>query len=268
MFQTLLVCVSLLFYVLATYSLMSRLFHADGINFQRVLFLACTAILSHLLLVFVEIYTPGGQDFSLINVVSLVCLVICAIVSVSAIKFPAPFLLTVVYGFAAFVQLTTLFFPKHVVVQSFLSNLPLTGHITLSLLAYCILIIATLYAIQFRYINNKLKSKDLSVVSSHFPPLMQVEKQLFQLLTIGTILLSAALITGFIYLDNMFSKTVAHKTVLSLIAWSIYTTLILGHRLKGWRGKNAVISTILGAFILTLAYFGSRFVKEIILGRL
>jgi ABC-type uncharacterized transport system permease subunit len=267
MLQTFLASFSVLFYVLATGTLLTRMFHADGINFKKVIFLASTAVIAHLLFVSIGIFTPTGQDFSLINVVSLVCLLISISVSLSAFKFPAPFLLSVVYGFSGFVQLCTLFFPKHVVVQHFFSNLPLTGHITLSLLAYCVLIIATLYAIQFNYINKKLKNKDLSVVSGHFPPLMQVEKQLFQLLGIGTILLTAALLTGFIYLDNMFSKTIAHKTILSIIAWLIYVTLVVGHRLQGWRGRTAVATTIVGAIVLTLAYFGSRFVREIILGR-
>jgi ABC-type uncharacterized transport system permease subunit len=267
MLQTLLVSISLLFYLLATVTLLVRLFHAYGINFKKVLWLAAIAVICHMMFTVMVIFAPVGQDFSLINVVSLVCLIISASVTIAATRLPSPFLLSVVYGFSAFVQLTTIFFPKHVMVQSFFSNLPLTGHITLSLLAYCVLIIATLYAIQFQYINNKLKNKDLSIVSTNFPPLMQVEKQQFQLLTFGTILLSAALVTGFIYLDNMLDKSVAHKTVLSIIAWAIYVTLLLGHKFRGWRGKSAVFATISAGTILTLAYFGSRFVREIILGR-
>lgn len=265
---TLLVCVSLLFYLLATVVLTRGLLHVDGINLSKVRYLAGAAIISHLIFVIFQVFTPGGQDFSLINVVSLVCLVIVSTTTVVTVKFPAPFLLTVVYGFAAFVQLSTLFFPHPLMVQNFTTNVPLAGHITLSLLAYCVLIIATLYAIQFQYISNKLKSKDLTVVSNNFPPLMQVERQQFQLLMIGTVLLSLALLTGFVYLDNMFSKSLAHKTVLSLVAWVLYVSLVLGHHFRGWRGKSAVLTTIIGAFLLTLAYFGSRFVREFILGRL
>ncbi|MFT4942175.1 MAG: ABC-type uncharacterized transport system permease subunit, partial [Paraglaciecola sp.] len=32
-----------------------------------------------------------------------------------------------------------------------------------------------------------------------------------------------------------------------------------------WRGKPIVFATVLGSVLLSLAYFGSRFVKEIIL---
>lgn len=268
MYFTLLVCTALIFYSSATFTLARGLFSADGINFKIVRIASGIAVLTHLIFIIGQIFTPSGQDFSLINVVSLVCLFISGSTTVVLWRTPAPFLLTVVYGFSAFVQLTTLFFPHHVVVKSFLANLPLASHITLSLLAYCTLIIATLYAIQFQYISKKLKSKDLSVVGGNFPPLMQVEKQQFQLLMAGTLMLSAALLSGFVYLDDMFDKTIAHKTVLSLIAWAIYVTLVLGHHYRGWRGRNAVVSTIIGAFLLTLAYFGSRFVREIILGRM
>lgn len=263
----LIVCIALLFYLAATTTLVRGLFQVEGVNFTRVHYLAGIAVAAHLVFVILQVFTPGGQDLSLINVVSIVCLVIVSTTSVATIKYPAPFLLTVVYGFAAFVQFSTLFFPHPLVVKSFLSNLPLAGHISLSLLAYCVLIIATLYAIQFQYISRKLKSKDMLVVSNNFPPLMQVEKQQFQLLMIGTVLLSLALLTGFVYLDNMFSKSIAHKTVLSLIAWGLYVALVVGHKIRGWRGKTAVLTTIIGAFLLTLAYFGSRFVREILLGR-
>jgi ABC-type uncharacterized transport system permease subunit len=40
---------------------------------------------------------------------------------------------------------------------------------------------------------------------------------------------------------------------------------LMGHSLFGWRGKPVIWSTIISGVLLTLAYFGSRFVKEVIL---
>ncbi|MGB2079909.1 MAG: cytochrome c biogenesis protein CcsA, partial [Vibrio sp.] len=57
----------------------------------------------------------------------------------------------------------------------------------------------------------------------------------------------------------------AHKTILSFVAWVIYCVLLWGHYQQGWRGKKALWLSISGTFVLTLAYFGSRFVREIIL---
>jgi ABC-type uncharacterized transport system permease subunit len=67
------------------------------------------------------------------------------------------------------------------------------------------------------------------------------------------------------FLDNMFAKEQAHKTILSLLAWGLYSVILAGHWLFGWRGKPMIWSTILAGVLLTLAYFGSRFVKEVLL---
>jgi hypothetical protein len=48
MLQTFLASFSVLFYVLATGTLLTRMFHADGINFKKVMFLASTAVIAHL----------------------------------------------------------------------------------------------------------------------------------------------------------------------------------------------------------------------------
>ena len=143
----------------------------------------------------------------------------------------------------------------------------MVAHISLSLLAYCILIIATLYGVQFYFIDKRLKRKDLAIVHSHLPPLMVVERQLYQLLNLGTTLLTIALVCGFVFLDGMFAKEFIHKTILSLVAWAIFVVVALGHIKQGCRDKPVVITIMVAAFVLTLAYFGSRFVQEVVLNK-
>lgn len=252
-------------YVIVVFLLRKNLHQQHKIPMISIKIFSILAVLSHASLVSLQIFTPSGQDLSLINMILLVNLMITLSVSVMSIKITAPFLLIVVYGFAAFVQFISLFLPKSVMIAHFFTDPSLAGHITLSLLAYCVIIIATLHGIQFQFINDKLKRKD--IVASHFPPLLQVEKQQFQLLGIGTLLLSAALLTGFVYLDDMFEQSIAHKTILSIIAWGIFVCVLTWHHYHGFRGRSAVVITVCGTFILTLAYFGSRFVKEIIIGK-
>ena len=52
-----------------------------------------------------------------------------------------------------------------------------------------------------------------------------------------------------------------------LLALLLFGALSWGHARLGWRGKTAITLTISGSVLLTLAYFGSRFVKEVLLGR-
>jgi len=138
-------------------------------------------------------------------------------------------------------------------------------HISLALFAYSTLMIATLYAIQLAWLDYKLKHKKLAF-NPNLPPLMLVERQLFKIILVGHILLTVTLITGFIFLQDMFAQGKTHKAVLSILAWGVYSVLLWGHYRMGWRGKKVVWFSLIGAFLLTLAYFGSRFVKEIIIG--
>ncbi|TMP27006.1 cytochrome c biogenesis protein CcsA, partial [Pseudoalteromonas rubra] len=105
----------------------------------------------------------------------------------------------------------------------------------------------------FYFIDKRLKRKDLAIVYSHLPPLMVVERQLYQLVFVGTALLSLALLSGFVFLDSMLAIENAHKTVLSIIAWGVFLAVVIGRKLRGWRGKSSVITIMVGAGLLTLA---------------
>ncbi|KTF13413.1 inner membrane protein YpjD [Pseudoalteromonas sp. H105] len=256
-----------LFYVLATSHVLSRLFHQQGPSQKLTVILSTVAILAHMLLLVNSVFRADGQDLSIVNVALLTCWVIVVSVTTVSLKFPATLLLPVVYGFAAILTFASLFIPHHILLQSIDVDIALVTHISLSLLAYCVLIIATLYGVQFYFIDKRLKRKDLAIVHSHLPPLMVVERQLYHLLTLGTTLLTAALLSGFIFLDGMFDSEFIHKTILSLVAWAIFAIVTVGHIVKGWRGKPIVLAIMTAAFVLTLAYFGSRFIQEVILNK-
>jgi ABC-type uncharacterized transport system permease subunit len=85
-----------------------------------------------------------------------------------------------------------------------------------------------------------------------------------QLITITPCLIHAIvpLFTGFIFIEDIFAQHLIHKTILSIIAWIIFATLIFGRKAFGWRGKQTVTATQIGFGILVLAYYGSKFVLE------
>ncbi|WMN60302.1 cytochrome c biogenesis protein CcsA [Pseudoalteromonas xiamenensis] len=254
-----------IFYAFATGHVLSRLFDKQGPSQKKTLLLSTAAILVHMLVLVNSVFTTNGQDLSTVNVAMLTCWLIVVSVTAVSLKFPATLLLPVVYGFAAILLIASLFIPHHIIMHGINIDVGLVTHISLSLLAYCVLIIATLYAVQFYFIDKRLKNRDIAIVQSHLPPLMQVERQLYQLLTIGTVLLTLALAAGFVFLDGMFAREFIHKTVLSLVAWAIFSTVTFGHHFLGWRGKAVVITIMIASGIVTLAYFGSRFIQEVIL---
>lgn len=251
-------------YIVATLSVVFRLFHPKGPHTISVLTMGCVAIVIHTLNTAGYLFTLETINFSLPNVISLVSLIITLIVTALALRFKVNLLIPVIYGFAGLWQLIMVFLPQGSGTPMISGGLSVVSHITLALIAYCVLVISTLFAFQVAYINMKLKSKNLTAVS-HLPPLMQVESQLFTILFIGTACLLLSQVTGFIFLENFIAKENLHKTILSLASLLCYITILWGHYKKGWRGHRVLLLTVVSTSLLTLAYFGSRFVKEFLL---
>lgn len=143
----------------------------------------------------------------------------------------------------------------------------LSAHIILSISAYGILTIAALQAVSIALLERALKNRQARSLMQYLPPLQTMELVLFELLGFGVVLLTLAIGTGYVFLDDLFAQHVAHKTLFSLLAWGIFVVLLWGRKQYGWRGKTAVKLTLGGFFILMLAFFGSKFVLELILGR-
>ena len=222
------------------------------------------ALASHAYWLFQHIFMLSGQNLPILNVLSLVTFIISLLSTLASKRLNTGVLLPVVYGFTVLNFIAVVYLPSHYITH--LETHPQVGaHIIFALLAYSILTIASLFALQLAYLDYRLKNRKLPLTKINMPPLMTLEKSLFQIIFIGFILLSCTLLTGLIFVDDMFAQGKAHKAILSMIAWVIYATLLWGHFSKGWRGRYTVYITIVGSSLLTLAYFGSRFVREILL---
>jgi len=138
-------------------------------------------------------------------------------------------------------------------------------HILTSLLAYSTLMLASFQALLLTMQNNHLHARKNTNFIRSLPSLENMEHLLFRFIKIGVILLSIGLLTGFYYLDNLFGSGVAHKTILSIIAWVVFSILLFGRWKYGWRGKVAVRWTLGGFIVLMLAFFGTKFVQEFML---
>jgi ABC-type uncharacterized transport system permease subunit len=55
--------------------------------------------------------------------------------------------------------------------------------------------------------------------------------------------------------------------VFSVLSWLAFAALLIGRARFGWRGRRAVGVLYAGTALLLMAYIGSRFVSEVILGR-
>ncbi len=103
-------------------------------------------------------------------------------------------------------------------------------------------------------------------------PLLTLERLTFRFVVAGFVLLTATLLAGWFFGERLYGPGKPwqwdHKTILSLLAWVTFATLLIGRTRFGWRGKRAVRFLYVGTALLLLAYVGSRFVLEVLLGRM
>jgi ABC-type uncharacterized transport system permease subunit len=137
-------------------------------------------------------------------------------------------------------------------------------HVLLSIMAYSLLSIAALQAILVGLQEAALRQHKRQLLLA-LPALQTMERMLFELIGLGFILLSAAIISGAWVLDDPLAQQVAHKTVFTALAWLLFAVLLIGRHWRGWRGKTAVRVTLSGFALLLLGFIGSKFVLELLL---
>lgn len=139
-------------------------------------------------------------------------------------------------------------------------------HILLSIVSYSVLTLAAFQAILLSRQERALKQHHTRGLVNSLPPLQVMERLLFEMILAGFLLLTLALLSGFIFTDDLFAQHLAHKTLLSIIAWVVFAILLGGRYLLGWRSRTALRWTLAGFILLMLAFFGSKAVLELILG--
>ncbi len=140
-------------------------------------------------------------------------------------------------------------------------------HLISSVLAFGVLSIAGVYALFAAIIDHFLRHHHLNPFVRTLPALEVLESLLFKLIAAGFLLLSVSLLSGLLFINDIFAQHLLHKTVLSLMAWMVFGMLLWGRWRYGWRGSLAVRMTLAGIVLLLLAYFGSKLVLEVFLGR-
>ena len=140
-------------------------------------------------------------------------------------------------------------------------------HAWLALLAYATLAIAALLAIFLWAQERALRRREFHRWLRALPPLTELETLLFRTISMGFVLLTATLLTGALFVEDLFAQHLAHKTVFSVLSWLAFGILLLGRWRRGWRGATAVRWTLAAMALLVLAFFGSKFVLELVLDR-
>lgn len=236
-------------------------------RFQPVaLYFAWAAVITHGLYIGFAFLQNSGFSFSFFSSASLVALIVALLLLIAAMNKPVENLGLVVFPVAAFMLTLELnFSDKPHLLHT--HNWQMSTHILTSIIAFSLLNIAAIQAILLAIQDQQLKSHPPKRFIQSLPPLQTMESLLFQMIATGVFFLTISLMTGFIFIQDLFAQHLVHKTVLSILAWIIFSCLLLGRSRYGWRGQIALQWTLAGFVSLLLAYFGSKLVLELILHR-
>jgi ABC-type uncharacterized transport system permease subunit len=227
------------------------------------------ALVLHGMLVYNGILVDEGLNLGFSKAISLIVWLTVAIYWLASLAVPG---LSSIQGLWAPIALLA------VLLQAFLPSRYLvhyggdplfTLHFAIAMLAYSLFVVATMHALvmlaEVRWLHRGVMPPFLKSL----PPLLEMEALLFRILFAAFVLLTLTVVTGVFFAEQLFGRPFRfnHKTVLGLVSWGIYGTLLAGRYLRGWRGKFAAYWTLGGFAVLLLSYVGYRFVAEIILNR-
>jgi ABC-type uncharacterized transport system permease subunit len=250
-------------YLVATAMLARPLFGRDAAATAPSLAIASAAVLAHAGVLFSA--HRGALDLHFFAALSLVAGVVSALTLIVNLSRPVAALGVIVFPLSALLLGIDMFAAPATTPQAMDWQIKL--HVTVALLAFSVLSIAAALAILLALQERALRHRQFGALLRALPPLTLTETLLFRLIGAGFVLLSLTLLTGILFVDNLFAQHLVHKTVLSIVAWLVFGVLLWGRWRHGWRGRRAVNMTLSGMAILLLAFFGSKFVLEVILHR-
>jgi len=262
MFPTTASALSLLFYCLSAFLIFKQLGKEQR---QRWIALA-PAIVAMLLQAAALndlIIQPQGLNLGFFAAFSLIAWLISIQILLSSIYRRIESLGIIIFPISGGAGLiASLHFADHLIITS---NSELQGHIMVSVIAYRLIKLHAFQAALLAYQDRSIRQHHPGGFIRFLPPLHDMETLLFQFLGFGFICLSASLLSGFFYLEDIFAQHLVHKTVLSIVGWLILGILLFGRLKFGWRGKTAIRWTLSAFVFLMLAFFGSKLVLEFIL---
>lgn len=222
----------------------------------------------HLWLLHSLVSTPQGWQLGVGNVVSMIAALSVLVYWLSSYHMRTEALHVPIALIAAGAVLVSWALPSEHLMNDGLWAFKI--HLIIALLAYSLLMIAALYASLMAVMEKHLHHIGQSRAARiQLPPLLTIERVLFRLISVGFVLLSLSVLSGAFFSERIFHKPFEfnHKTIFSMLSWSVYAILLWGHLKWGWRGRVAVRWVWIGFVMLVLAYIGTHFILEVVLHR-
>jgi ABC-type uncharacterized transport system permease subunit len=247
-------------------------------RFGLVAALMVPALLGHAVALGYSMFGIGGLRFGFAHALSATMLISSALLWIEGFFVPLGGLYLLVAPIAAVtVILPPVFHGASLAAEG--TSVALRLHLGVAILSYSILTVAALHAVLMASVDHYLHQpsaspgQGLARLFARLPPLLALESLLFRQIAVGFVLLSATVASGAVFSEQLFGRplqfdhTTAHKIVFALLSWGVFGSLLAGRAVFGWRGRTALRWTLIGFVMLLLAYVGSRFVVEVLLGR-
>lgn len=251
-------------YLIGTFLQVRTLTQNAELSVRVLMALGIPALMLHAVASYAAINTVDGINLNIFAVASLVTLIMVVFVVVMSFVQPVHSLLALLFPLGAITVLASLFAESRFAPVANMTP-ELATHILISITAYSVLMMAAFQAILVGIIERNIRTKSHILLLRLLPPMETMEHLLFAMLWAGFAILTVAIASGFVYLDNMFAQRVVHHTILTSVSWIIYVVLLTGRHRFGWRGTSAVRWVLVAFVLLLLGYFGSKFVLEILL---
>ena len=209
----------------------------------------------------------GTPRFGFAPALSVTVWLVLTVYAVESHVFPQLRARWVLAAFGAAAVLLALLFPGTALHATASPWLPL--HWALGIASYGLFAAAVLHAWLLRRAESAMRHAGAPAAGV---PVLTLERLTFRFVQAGFVLLTATLAAGWLFGEFLYGAgrtgaTWNHKTVFSVLAWLTFAVLLLGRQRFGWRGRTAVRMLYAGAAMLLLAYVGTRFVLEVVLGR-
>lgn len=247
---------------------MLRLKDEPGLPVQRGLLTAAIAVglLSHGIALSTGLVSSGGLLLGLTTAGSLVAAVIITLFLLAMYIKPVECLGTILLPIAALAVLLHLIWPASGAYHT--TPLAMT-HIAISILSYGLIAIAAIQSLFLIFQERRLHRHNPGGLLRALPSLQTQETLMFQLIGVGFTLLTLTLFSGLFFSEQVFGVPFRfnHHIVLASAGWCVFAALLVGRWRKGWRGRIAAAWTLSGFGLLMLAYFGTKFVSEVVLHR-
>ena len=259
----LLAVLAIALYLAAAAGLARPLFGDGPVPHRAALATGTLAVLLHFAVLF-GIHR-GAVDLHFYAALSLVSAVIAALTLIVNTARPVAALGVILFPLAAlFLAIDEFLAPP---TAPFSLGWQIGLHVVIALLAYSLLAIAAVLALLLATQERSLRTRQPGAFARALPPLTQIESLMFTLIESGFALLTLTLLSGALFIQNLRAQHQAHTAILSVVAWIIFGVLLFGRWRWGWRGYRAVRMTLTGMGFLVLAFFGTKFVLEMIFHR-